>query len=109
MDLIIYNSISNLGNVYIADDGNCRIRKVTASTGIITLIAGTGATGYSGDGGAATSGTLYYPHGVVLDALGTTTITALCRTVTQYSADLVIFLECHTNYYSISNRQRVHR
>ena len=37
---------------------------------IITTIAGTGSTTYSGDGGAATSATLYYPFGVALDASG---------------------------------------
>ena len=60
-----------LGNVYIADYGNKRIRKVTVSTGIITTIAGTGATTYSGDNGPATSATLYYPAGVELDSSGT--------------------------------------
>ena len=62
--------MSNIGNVYIADLGNNRIRKVTVSTGIITTIAGTGDYGYSGDNGAATSATLYYPSGVALDASG---------------------------------------
>ena len=62
--------MSNIGNVYIADTYNCRIRKVTVSTGIITLIAGTGSASYSGDNGAATSATLYYPLGVAVDASG---------------------------------------
>ena len=60
----------NIGNVYIANSGSHRIRKVTISTGIITTIAGTGSAGYSGDGGAATSARLYYPFGVAIDALG---------------------------------------
>ena len=62
--------MSNIGNVYIADYGNHRIRKVTVSTGTITTIAGTGTASYSGDGGAATSATLYYPYGVAVDASG---------------------------------------
>ena len=62
--------MSNIGNVYIADAGNNRIRKVTVSTGIISTIAGTGAASYSGDNGAATSATLNYPYGVALDASG---------------------------------------
>ena len=62
----------SLGNVYIADLYNNRVRKVTASTGIITTIAGSGGTGsYSGDGAAATSATLNYPYGVALDSSGT--------------------------------------
>ena len=60
--------MSNIGNVYIADYGNSRIRKV--STGIISTIAGTGTGSYSGDNGAATSATLYYPFGVAVDASG---------------------------------------
>ena len=62
--------MSNIGNVYIADYGNHRIRKVTVSTGIITTIAGTGAGTYSGDNGAATSATLWSPNGVAVDASG---------------------------------------
>ena len=62
--------MSNIGNVYIADTYNNRIRKVTVSTGIITTIAGTGTSSYSGDNGAATSATLYSPHGVALDTSG---------------------------------------
>ena len=62
--------MSNIGNVYIGDWYNHRIRKVTVSTGIITLIAGTGTSSYSGDDGAATTATLNYPLGVALDASG---------------------------------------
>ena len=62
--------MSNIGNVYIADRSNSRIRKVTVSTGIITTIAGTGSAGYSGDNVAATSATLNYPYGVAVDASG---------------------------------------
>ena len=64
--------MSNIGNVYIADMSNNRIRKVTVSTGIITLIAGTGTASYSGDNGAATSAELYLPRGVAVDASGRT-------------------------------------
>ena len=71
--------------MYIADQGNNRIRKVIVSTttptavptamptiglNIITTIAGTGSYNYSGDNGAATSATLNYPNGVALDASG---------------------------------------
>ena len=56
--------------MYIADTYNHRIRKVTVSTGIITTIAGTGTTTYSGDNGPATSATLKYPADVALDSAG---------------------------------------
>jgi len=58
------------GNLYIADEYNSAVRKVTASTGVITTVAGTGGFGYSGDGGAATSAQLARPIGVALDATG---------------------------------------
>ncbi len=57
------------GNIYIADGGNDRIRKINA-TGTITTIAGNGFAAYFGDGGAATSAGLFNPSGVELDASG---------------------------------------
>ena len=57
------------GNLYIADTGNNCIRKVAAN-GLITTVAGNGAQGYSGDGGAATNASLNYPYGVAVDAAG---------------------------------------
>ncbi len=58
----------NSGNIYIADGGNYRIRKVDTS-GIITTIGGNGGSGYSGDGGAATLAQLQ-PFTVFVDASG---------------------------------------
>lgn len=57
------------GNIYIADHNNHRIRKVNTS-GVITTIAGTGAAGFSGEGGPATAAQLNYPVFVVFDAAG---------------------------------------
>jgi sugar lactone lactonase YvrE len=51
------------GNVYIADMGNHRVRKVTPGGGIST-VAGNGTGGFSGDGGAATSAALFFPYDV---------------------------------------------
>ena len=56
--------------MYIADTDNHRIRFVSATTGIISTIAGDGNDGYNGDGIAATSASLYYPVGVALDSSG---------------------------------------
>ena len=63
-------ALDSSGNVYIADTYNHRVRKVTATTGIIAAIAGTGSTSYSGDNGAATSAALYYPQGIAIDSAG---------------------------------------
>jgi uncharacterized protein (TIGR03437 family) len=58
------------GNLFIADTNNQRIRRVSAATGIITTVAGTKFSGYSGDGGAATSAELSFPRVVLLDPHG---------------------------------------
>ena len=57
-------------NVYIGDTYNHRIRLVNAATGIITTVAGKNVAGYGGDGGSATSASLYYPRGICLDSSG---------------------------------------
>jgi sugar lactone lactonase YvrE len=61
-------AVDSVGNIYIADTIHNRIRKV--SGGIITTVAGNGTTGYSGDGGSATSADLHSPYGVALDSSG---------------------------------------
>ncbi|MBX3163108.1 MAG: T9SS type A sorting domain-containing protein [Bacteroidetes bacterium] len=58
-----------VGNVYVADCLNHRVRKIDVN-GIITTIAGTGTGGFSGDGGLAISAELNYPSGVCIDATG---------------------------------------
>jgi sugar lactone lactonase YvrE len=58
------------GNLFIADTGNRRIRRVDASTGIITTVAGNGTQGFGGDGGPATSANLDGPISVMLDSNG---------------------------------------
>jgi sugar lactone lactonase YvrE len=62
-------AVDTVGNLYIADTSNHRIRKVDTS-GVITTVAGNGTEGFSGDGGAATSATLNTPIGVAVDAAG---------------------------------------
>ncbi len=57
------------GNLYIADYGNYRIRKVSTN-GIITTIAGTGSSGYSGDGGQAVNAQISTVWGMALDSSG---------------------------------------
>ena len=59
---------STNSNLYIADQDSAQVRKLALSTGIISTIAGTGATGSIGDGGQATSARLVHPEGLALDA-----------------------------------------
>ena len=68
---------ANPANVYIADTGNCLVRKVAGSTGVITTIAGTvtvpasgnpyTSCGYAGDGGRANAAELYQVAGLALN------------------------------------------
>jgi sugar lactone lactonase YvrE len=62
-------TFDGIGNLYIADAGNNRIRMVN-TLGIINTIAGTGTAGYSGDGGQATTAELNDPAGIVFDTEG---------------------------------------
>jgi hypothetical protein len=64
-------SVDDAGNLYIADTGNLRIRRVDAVTGIITTVAGTGEIfGPLGDGAPATEASLQDPSGVFVDGSG---------------------------------------
>jgi alpha-tubulin suppressor-like RCC1 family protein/sugar lactone lactonase YvrE len=62
-------AVDSSGNVFIADTGNNRIRKVTPG-GIITTVAGTGIAGYNGDGADTTTATLNSPRGMTFDNSG---------------------------------------
>ncbi|MGP8244783.1 MAG: IPT/TIG domain-containing protein [Bryobacteraceae bacterium] len=63
-------AFDSAGNLYIADSNNHRVRKVTGATGKISTVAGTGVSGYNGDGIPATSAELYKPTGVLVDSSG---------------------------------------
>ncbi|MBE7445590.1 MAG: hypothetical protein HS132_10215 [Planctomycetia bacterium] len=68
-----WGSGRNDGSIYIADTYDHRIRRV-GTDGIITTVAGNGTVGFSGDGGQATTASLYYPSGV---AVGATAVSIL--------------------------------
>lgn len=75
-------AVDTVGNVYIADTGNSVVRVVNSQSSSITVagvtiqpgtiqtIAGTGTSGFAGDGGAATSAQLNQPAGVSVDSSG---------------------------------------
>ena len=63
-------ALDEAGNVYIADAGNDRVRKVDVKSGIVTTVAGSGQRGFSGDNGPAAKATLAFPTGVAVDPKG---------------------------------------
>jgi len=73
LDLPYSVAFDGAGNLFIADTLNSAIRKVTASTGIITTVTGNGTfcgVAYSGDGGPATSSGLCDPQSIAFDSVG---------------------------------------
>ena len=63
---VIFDAV---GNMYIAEDGNNRIRMINTA-GIISTFAGNGTAGYSGDGGPATNAEINSPTGLIFDSHG---------------------------------------
>jgi sugar lactone lactonase YvrE len=69
MDGVYAIAVNSQGTVYLADSWNNRIR-VLLSDGMVTTIAGTGETGFAGDGGAAIAAKLNCPRGIAVDSQG---------------------------------------
>ena len=63
-------AVDRAGNLYFADAGNNRVRKLDRTSGVVTTIAGTGVSGFSGDGGSALAARLDGPTGIALDPAG---------------------------------------
>ena len=59
-----------LGNLFVADQRNHRVRRIDVSTGIITTVVGNGQPSFSGDGGAAVDASLAFPADVAVDLDG---------------------------------------
>lgn len=62
-------AVDPTGNVYLSDTDTHRIRKISPA-GIVSNFAGTGISGYSGDGGLALNATFHYPYGLATDYAG---------------------------------------
>lgn len=67
-------SVDLAGNLYIADSANQRIRRIDATTGLITTVAGSGTQGFAGDGSAATSAALDTPRSVTISPIQLPTV-----------------------------------
>jgi sugar lactone lactonase YvrE len=63
-------AVARNGDVYIGNDGACEVRKITATTGTVSIAAGTGTCGNTGNGGPATTAELNDANGVAIDAAG---------------------------------------
>ncbi|NYF50753.1 Ig-like domain repeat protein [Tunturiibacter gelidoferens] len=70
MDSPAATAIDAAGNIYIADAGNNRVRKVNAVTGEIDTVVGSNLESFSGDGGPANAAGMYGPYGMALDGSG---------------------------------------
>ena len=101
-------AVDGAQNVYIADLGNCAIRKVTASTGVITSLVGSprssgygGHCGLGGDGGPATAALIYEPYGVFVDASGNVliadTYNELVRMIAANNGNIYTLAGSYTN------------
>lgn len=106
----MHTHIDSAGNIYIADTGNCRIRKLTTSTGIINTIIGTGDCNYNGDGGYATSAWIHNPRGFSLVRSGSTsyyfvadTLNHRIRRVTASTGIIATIVGTGTASYSGDN------
>ena len=83
-------TVDAAGNLFIADAENSRIREVNATTHMITTVAGNGSNGFSGDGSAATSASLYFPQTITVDAAGDLFIADLNSRVREVTASVSI-------------------
>jgi sugar lactone lactonase YvrE len=63
-------AVDGAGDVFIADYGVSRVRRVDAATGIITTVVGNGTAGYAGDGAQANAAEINLPHGLAVDGGG---------------------------------------
>jgi trimeric autotransporter adhesin len=97
-------ALDTLGNLFISDTNNCRIRKVVLATDIITTYAGTGACSYTGDTAPASTATVAYPAGLAMDTANdlfiADTNNYVIRKITKASGKITTVAGNHTCCFS---------
>ena len=96
------------GNLFISDIGPNVIRKVTASSGLISTVAGNGTGGYSGDGGPATSAMLNVPNGVAVDSSGNLFIADSFNAVVREVFAATGVIQTVAGKHMMGNRPTIH-
>lgn len=92
-------TLDSTGNLYISDRGNAHIRKVAASTGVITTIAGNGTWGNTGDGGPATEAEIEPVQGIAVDSAGDMYFSGSLSTIRKVSATTGIITTVASDTY----------
>lgn len=86
-------AVDGSGNLFVADFGNQRIRRVDSLSQIVTTVAGSGRFGFAGDGGPANLAQLANPSGLAVDATGNLFIAdTFNNRVRKVTAPLVPFI-----------------
>ena len=97
-------AVDSAGDLFIADNGNARIREVVKSTGEIITVAGDGTVGYRGDGGPATAAEIFNSNGIAVDSVGDLFLTDfgnnVIREVVKATGDIITVAGDGTAGYS---------
>jgi len=95
------------GNLYVADYGNCRIRKITKATGVIQTIAGNGSSAFSGDGLPATA-TGMLPEYITVDGAGVVYFNSHSGRIYSIGADGIVRTIAGSGFSQAENVSALH-
>ena len=97
-------AVDAAGDLFIADNGNARVREVVKATGDIITVAGDGTVGYRGDGGPATAAEIFNSNGIAVDSVGDLFLTDfgnnVIREVVKATGDIITVAGDGTAGYS---------
>ena len=93
-------AVDSAGNIFVADGGTRRVRRVDRTSGIVTTVAGNGTCGFSADGVRATAAALDIGFGIAVDAVGNLLICETGNhTIRRVDAVTGIALDGHGSLY----------